>query len=75
MKTGTLSTRVDTSLIARLEKFEEATGIERASLVRALLNAALDCCERQGGLRFPLKIQDSSQVPTTAPDGANKKRG
>ena len=63
MKTGTLSTRVDAGLIARLAKFEERTGVEKATLVRAALTAALDCYERQGRIAFPLVIADSSQYP------------
>jgi hypothetical protein len=63
MKTGTLSTRVDADLIARLAKFEERTGVEKATLVRASLAAALDCYDRQGALTFPLVIADSSQYP------------
>ena len=63
MKTATLSTRVDAGLIARLAKFEEHSGVERATLVRAALTAALDCYERQGALTFPLVIADSSQYP------------
>jgi len=63
MKSATLSTRVDAGLIARLAKFEERTGVEKATLVRAALTAALDCYERQGRIAFPLVIADSSQYP------------
>ena len=63
MKSGTLSTRVDARLIARLAKFEEHSGVEKATLVRAALTAALDCYERQGRIAFPLVIADSSQYP------------
>ena len=63
MKTGTLSTRVDAGLIARLAKFEERTGVEKATLVRASLAAALDCYERHERIAFPLVIADSSQYP------------
>jgi hypothetical protein len=74
MKSSTLSTRVDSSLIGRLAAFEQRTGVEKASLVRAALTAALDCYERQGALTFPLTIADASQHSHSALESFPKGR-
>lgn len=69
MKTQTLSIRVPEELKARLADFENTSGVESATLVRAALIAALDHYESAGGITFPLSITDSKPSPTS------KKRG
>lgn len=59
MKTKTLSIRVDEKLSAELQAFEDKTGIERASLVRAAIKAVLDHFKEADSIVFPLEVIDS----------------
>jgi hypothetical protein len=74
MKTATLSTRVDEQLIARLDAFERTTHIERASLVRAAITAALDHYDQKKSLTFPLVVLDTAPPPTSSKTEAKPKR-
>jgi len=72
MKTQTLSTRVDEKLVERLNRFEAQTGVEKASLVRVAITAALDFYEQNGSISFPLFIADATQRPTSSKTGAKR---
>jgi predicted DNA-binding protein len=70
MKTETLSVRVPAELVARVSKFSENTGVERASLVRASLEAVLAYYENHGFMAFPIEIipkVHKMQVPAEKP--------
>lgn len=56
MKTQTLSVRVEAELIARIEKFEQSTGIERASLIRNAIIAVLNYHDEFNDITFPLAV-------------------
>lgn len=56
MKTKTLSVRMEESILARVDRFEKKTGIERASLVRNAIQACLDFEEHNGFIQFPVEI-------------------
>ena len=72
MKTQTLSTRVDAQLVERLDRFEIQTGVERASLIRSSITAALDYYEEHGSIAFPLYISDSPR-PKSSNNAAKRK--
>ena len=71
MKTVTLSIRVDPQLVEGLQEFEIKTGIERASLVRASVKAALDHFSETGSIIFPIKITDSGPGKNSAGSATN----
>lgn len=59
MKTETLSIRVESDLIARMQQFEASTGVEKATLLRAAVSAVLAFYEANGFISFPIEV-----VPT-----------
>ena len=63
MKTKTLSVRVESKLIDDLELIEAKTMIERASIVRASLEAVRAFYEEHGYLQMPFKLVPSSAKP------------
>lgn len=65
MKTQTLSIRVDGQLVTRLANFESDSGVERATLIRASVVAALDHYESTGSITFPLMMTDIKHSPTS----------
>jgi predicted DNA-binding protein len=70
MKTETLSVRVPADLVSRVAKFSEKTGVERASLVRASLEAVLSYYEKHDFMAFPIEIVPKvhkMQIPAEKP--------
>lgn len=57
-----LGIRLDGPLSARLNHFENETGIEGTTLGRQLLDAALEYYERNGAITFPLAVIPKSAV-------------
>lgn len=55
-----LGIRLDAPLSARLEQFEERTGVGAATLGRNALIAALNYFENHGSISFPLLIIEAS---------------
>lgn len=53
-KTYQLGVRMDEDLLARLRRFEKATGISSSALARATLESALDYFEAKKQIVFPL---------------------
>jgi predicted DNA-binding protein len=56
MKSKTLSVRVESELVARIEKFEALTGVDKALLVRSAIGAVLDFQEANGFISFPIEV-------------------
>lgn len=57
-----LGIRLDAPLSARLEHFEQSTGVGAATLGRNALIAALDYFDQHGSISFPLRLIEASAV-------------
>ena len=55
-KTKVIGVRVDGEVDERLQHFEANTGIERVTLARNALLAALNFYEKNGKISFPLRV-------------------
>jgi len=62
-KTKVIGVRVDEATDARLAKFERETGVERVTLARNAMIAALDYYDRAGRISFPLVLVEPVQPP------------
>lgn len=64
-----LGIRLDSILAARLERFEERTGVEGTTLGRKAIEAALDYFEINGQITFPLELVQppSAKISDFAP--------
>jgi hypothetical protein len=65
-KTKVIGVRVDQEVDRRLLDFEANTGIERVTLARNALLAALDFYEANGRITFPLQVIEGAVVPKKA---------
>ena len=60
-KTKGISTKIEPEMFEELEEFERTSGVDKSTLTRAALRAALDCWKERGALVFPLQMVDSSK--------------
>lgn len=61
-----ISLKVDSATVADLKKFEDETGVDRSTLIRAALHATLTHYRKRGFIQFPLMIVNSE--PTHYPE-------
>jgi hypothetical protein len=71
-KSKVIGVRVDPATDARLAKFETETGVERVTLARNAMLAALDYYEKRGRISFPLLLIEPTQHPTSSKTGEDK---
>lgn len=64
-KTKVIGIRVDQEVDERLLNFEAATGIERVTLARNAMLAALDFFDRNGRVSFPLRVIEVGKAGTS----------
>ena len=55
-----MGVRIDAETAARLARFERDAKVERLTLTRAALMAALDYFEQTGGISFPMRYAHTS---------------
>jgi predicted transcriptional regulator len=55
-KTHQLGVRLDADVWRRLEDLQRLTSLDKVALVRAAIMAMLEAAEREGGIKFPLRI-------------------
>lgn len=60
-KSKVIGVRVDSETDGRLARFEHDTGVERVTLARNALLAALDYYERKGRISFPLILVEPNR--------------
>lgn len=51
--------RIDADLEERLQNIQDQTGVEKATIARECIKAAVEYVERTGKLTFPLRIVDN----------------
>jgi len=75
-KTKVIGIRVDPEVDGRLSVFETSTGIERVTLARNAMLAALDFYEKHGRISFPLHVVEGglSKEGSRSPEDIAKLR-
>lgn len=72
-KTVGISLRIDDEMHDRIVAFETSSGVGKTTLIINAITATLDYYEKQGYIRFPIKVVDSSITTYPAPSEASQK--